>query len=382
MPVIYGGNMHEVADSRVLLQCDSGSVDLESIARQLNPAWLTQALAQRSSTVLVQRVKIVRVVAGCSIKVWVELRYANGRDGGLPRVMIVKAGFGRHDPIMLFTYEIEMQTYRDVLTRFQINAPACHYAGASPDGRSAAVIIEDLLPKKVRFCQALSPLRRNEAESFLGALARFHAQTWNHPCLTDGSWAWTRTSAETGAGLRSYFESLMEPRSWARFMELPRGSAVPKLLHDHGRLVDGFARLGQFGQTQPRVILVGDEHLGNLYIEADGRPGFLDFQARIAPWCQGIAYFMGAGLDIADRRKWERGLLEHYLEQLAASGIEPPAMTEAWDAYCRQLLFGFFVWATNGSHFQTESVNTANTARFALAMIDNDTLGRLGVHRE
>lgn len=223
--------MHEVADSRVFLQCDSGSVDLESIARQLSPAWLTQALAQRSSTVLVQSVKIVRVVAGCSIKVWVEL-------------------------------------------------------------------------------------------------------------------------------------------------------AVPKLLHDHGRLVDGFARLEQFGQTQPKVILVGDEHLGNLYLEADGRPGFLDFQARIAPWCQGIAYFMGAGLDIADRRKWERGLLEHYLEQLAASGIEPPEMTEAWDAYCRQLLFGFFVWATNGSHFQAESVNTANTARFALAMIDNDTLGRLAVHRQ
>jgi hypothetical protein len=73
-------------------------------------------------------------------------------------------------------------------------------------------------------------------------------------------------------------------------------------------------------------------------------------------------------------------LLRNYLDCLKTYDVEAPPFEEAWDAYVKELLFGYFVWLTNGPHFQTEAVNTANAARFAAAVVDNDTFGRLGLH--
>ncbi|MET0545082.1 MAG: hypothetical protein ABWZ40_02120, partial [Caulobacterales bacterium] len=125
-------------------------------------------------------------------------------------------------------------------------------------------------------------------------------------------------------------------------------------------------------------VMIGDTHLSNLYIEGDGTPGFLDFLARVAPWVEEVTYFMGAALDIADRRNWEQDLLRHYLDRLAAYGVTPPSFESAWDAYRDTLLVGLFVWMTNGEHFQTEAANTANAARLGVAALDHDTWGRLG----
>jgi hypothetical protein len=309
----------------------------------------------------------------------VRLQYNDtGRRSELPEVAVVKAGFNRHDPIMLWTYQIEMRAYRDVLPRFPIHSPQCWYAGEGPDGASAAVIIEDLEPRGVRFCHALAPLSREEAMSFIDAFADFHAQSWQRPDLTDGSWEWAVEQRETRAGLATYLGSLMSADNWTKFVQLPRGSAIPSVLHDRERFMRAFSALQEFDASQPQVVLMGDEHLGNLYIESDGTPGFLDFQSRVAPWAQGIAYFLGNALDVLDRRAWERELIARYLDRLTQNGVSPPSFDEAWDAYARSLLFGFFVWLTNGTQFQTESVCTANCARYAAAIIDNQTFERLG----
>ena len=54
------------------------------------------------------------------------------------------------------------------------------------------------------------------------------------------------------------------------------------------------------------VVIHGDEHLGNLYVTADGTPGVIDWFARPDHWPVGIAYFMVCALDVIDRRNWER----------------------------------------------------------------------------
>ena len=359
---------------KILIEADSGSVSVADLQRQITPEWLSTALAERYPGVAVESASFGRIVAGCSVKLWMDLKYNEaGRLAELPAVMVVKAGFARHSPIMLFTYESEMSAYRDVLPRFPINAPQCFYAGKSPDGQSAAIIIEDLTPRRPTFCHALRPLNYEQARSFVTALAVFHSRTWNHPCLADGSFGWARWQATTRAGLAAYFSSLVEPKTWAQYMALPRGCAVSKMFHDRDRFLEAFGRLEGRSAQQPQVILMGDSHLGNLYLEEDGTPGFLDFQCRIASWSQEVAYFIGAALDMVDRRAWERDLLEAYLDTLARRGVRAPAFADAWQSYREHLLFGLFVWLTNGVEFQTESVNTANAARLGHAAIENDT---------
>jgi aminoglycoside/choline kinase family phosphotransferase len=240
-------------------------------------------------------------------------------------------------------------------------------------------MIEDLNQKGVRFCHAQTPLTYAQAAAFLDAQARFHAQSWNDPVLLAGNTPMMRRAAETRDGLAAYFASLTTPDKWSMFTHMARGAAIPRILHDRDRFLEGFSRLMAFGATQPKTMLMGDEHLGNLYIEADGTPGFLDFQSAFDPWCQGISYFISNALDVVDRRAWERSLLTHYLGRLTAYGVDAPTFEEAWEAYCRYLIFPHFVWLTNGAQFQTEAVNTANAVRGAMAVIDNDSFARLGL---
>jgi hypothetical protein len=362
-------------EERIVIQAETGSISLQDLKDQVTAEWLTETLSEKCPGLIVEFASIDRIVAGCSVKLWVRMAYNDvGRHAGLPTVMVVKAGFSRHSPIMLFTYESEMSAYRDVLPRFPIHSPKCYYAGKSPDKGSAAIIIEDLNLRNARFCHATNPLSYRDAAAVLDALAGFHAKTWNHLSLRDHSFEWANRQAEAAAGLASYFAGLTESDTWARYIGLPRSWAVSKKFHDRDRFMSAMQRLQVRGASQPQVVLMGDSHLGNLYFEQDGTPGFLDFQSRIAPWSQEVAYFMGAALDIADRRAWEKQMLSHYLERLAHYRGAAPSFDDGWRSYCEHLLFGLFVWITNGVEFQTEVVNTANAARLGAAAIDNRTL--------
>jgi hypothetical protein len=80
-----------------------------------------------------------------------------------------------------------------------------------------------------------------------------------------------------------------------------------------------------------------------------------------------------------DRRRHERELLRHYLDALRGNGIEAPSMTDAWDAYRREIVYGLFIFLINETRFQTESVNTAYAARFGTAALDHGTRELIGV---
>ena len=64
---------------------------------------------------------------------------------------------------------------------------------------------------------------------------------------------------------------------------------------------------------------------------------------------------------------------------LARYGGGAPSFDEAWYLYRCTAVFPFLTWFNNSAKWQPESVNTRNTMRAALAMIDHDTFGLLGV---
>jgi hypothetical protein len=149
--------------------------------------------------------------------------------------------------------------------------------------------------------------------------------------------------------------------------------------HDRERILAGLAKLQRANGALPHCVSMGDEHPGNLYIEKDGKPGFLDFQARVCPWVEGLCYFIIAALDVLDRRAADRYLIQQYLATLAQCGIRAPGFDEAWLAYRRSILQTVVVWATNGPMFQTEAVNTAYAVRASMAAVDHDVFGLLEV---
>jgi hypothetical protein len=131
------------------------------------------------------------------------------------------------------------------------------------------------------------------------------------------------------------------------------------------------------GRQLPHSIVLGDTHLGNLYVDPDGTPGFFDFICGHEPAMMEVAYHITGALDTADRARWEGPLVQHYLDELGRNGAPAPAFDEAMHQFGVFIAYGFCIFITNDSIFQSEAINTAYTARFSTAMLDHDTIGLL-----
>jgi aminoglycoside/choline kinase family phosphotransferase len=291
--------------------------------------------------------------------------------------LIIKGGFEEHSPAFGFMYRSEMHCYRELVPQLAMNAPRCYFAGEDPNTHQAIVIMEDLQAREVRFLRAQAPLDYAQEARFLDALARFHAQWWNRPELApNGVLGWVMTPFDEFS--REYQSRYLQAEVWANYMAKPRGAATPMQLHDRERMQCALDRLAEFHEQSPLTLVHGDTHLGNLYIERDGTPGFLDMQMRRSPWYQDVAYHMTCALDVVDRRKWEQALLSYYLGRLAAYGVtDAPTFEHAWECYRRELAYGLFIFLINETRFQSEETNTANAVRFAMAAIDHGTFEAL-----
>jgi Phosphotransferase enzyme family len=356
---------------------------LPLVVEDVTASWLTSALAQRYPGVEVTSARHETILHGTATKIRIRARYNSlGREAGLPETFIVKGGFSAHREMMAYIYELEMRFYRDVASRLTVRLPKCLYAGGSTAAGQAIVILEDLDVRGASFCRVERPLSYEQALLHLNAQAELHARWWNSDEFsTGGSLDWVEPLDPLPEGeAGTYQRGQLKPDVYAKFMSLPRGVAVARMFHDRDRMERAMERLRQIDAAGPNCLLHGDFHLGNLYFDADGAAGVLDWQStRRGPWAHDFTYFMVSALDMAERREWEKPLLRHYLEQLTRHGAPAPRFDDAWDAYITQIAYGLYYWLVNPVEFQTEANNCAVAPRFALAALDHDTFGRLGV---
>ncbi|WP_298283646.1 phosphotransferase [Novosphingobium sp.] len=340
----------------------------------ITPEWLTALLAEREPGLVVDSVGIVDVQHGACSKVRLAAR-TNRND--FPSTVMMKAGFEPHSFAMRQMHVNEYHAYADLVPTVSLNAPKCYGAVRDEEGR-ALVVLEDLCLRDVRFLTLQKPISFDLAKRFIEGLARFHARWWNAPDL-DTRFGWAPDTSEEGVGF--YFHLLTTPEHFARYATSPRGAAMPKVLLDPERIRAAHIAMtaAQKAEGMAMVVNHGDMHLGNLYLDADGTPGFLDMQPRRGAWSIDVSYFLIAGLDLVDRRRWEGALLQHYLQCLTEAEVSAPSFDAAWAAYRRDVVWGLLIWMLNSSQFQTEANNTAAATRFAMAMLDHDTFGVLGV---
>jgi hypothetical protein len=344
---------------------------------QITREWLESALRTRVPDLHLASAEIVDIIPGTSTKIRVRVVSDSGTP--LPATLIVKGGFEDHSAAMAPMYFNEMRFYRDVQPHVPIHSPRCFFAGNDPDSHQSIVIMEDLVVCGVRFCDPLTPQSPDQVALRLESIARYHARTWNSADFAPGGrFDWIGGRHE-GWSL-TYIAHYLEPERWDHYMSLPRGAAVSGRLRDRDWMRGALAALGDYHRRWPACLNHGDTHLGNLYVEADGTPGFFDAQVAKAPWQFEVTYHLIAALDIADRRDHEAALLRHYLASLRAHGIDAPSIDDAWEAHRREIAYGLFIFLINETRFQPEAVNTAYTARFGTAALDHDTYRLLGGH--
>lgn len=356
---------HPCDDSRVLpLPLSVDAIDRE---------WLTAALGVGAPGVRVDNVEVVDINHGTCTKIRLRLEMDEaGQRAGIPETVILKGGFESHSREMFITHEKEVRAYRDLFPSLKLPSPACYFAGLDRENRQGIVIIEDLVARGVAFCHPLKPQTYDEVARRLSVLATFHADSWNSPGLNPGErWEWVE---EIVPSFAPYMGQFFRPDIWKGLTTSPRGAAASVRFHEMEWMIDTLERLVGLSRELPHCILHGDTHLGNLYVDPDGTPGFFDPQPHSGPSLVEVAYHVGGALDPADRARWEDDLLRHYLDELKRNGVQPPGFDEAKRCYSAFLALGYCIFLVNATEFQPEAINTAYTARFSTAMLECNTL--------
>jgi aminoglycoside phosphotransferase (APT) family kinase protein len=154
----------------------------------------------------------------------------------------------------------------------------------------------------------------------------------------------------------------------------PIGARVPERVRDAARLMEAAQRLTELSETaEPRCLLHGDAHVGNLYLDVSGRPCLVDWQlVQGGPWYLDVGYHLGCTLSPEERRRNESDLLAHYLDRLRAEGAGVPSWDEARRSIGLGFVYGFFLWAITLK--VAAPVTTAMLERLGSAVADHEAI--------
>ncbi|MCK9540818.1 MAG: ecdysteroid 22-kinase family protein [Novosphingobium sp.] len=339
----------------------------------LTAEWLTAALQERYPGVEVTALRHGRTVGGTGTKIQLLPEYnAAGCAAGLPAALYAKGGFEWHEVAFANSYIAEAIFYADWAPRITANIPRCHYAGH--DEGQGIVLIEDLGLRPATFGGGrVEPLDVDTVAQVVRLLAAIHAATWNAPGLGT-----LRTLGQRVG--TNFIDHFLAPEYYAQCLSEPRGAFIPVEFHDPARMLAGLRANWAQAETGPQSFCHGDAHMGNLFFEADGTPGLLDFQAyvRTGP-LHDVSYHVVGSLAPEERRAHERELLRLYLVELARLGVSGMwDEEEAWLRFRQHTMHGL-LWFATPEAMQPAAIVAAHGERFGKAARDYGLAALLGV---
>lgn len=343
---------------------------------QIDAEWLTKILSANYPGTVVTEVHHGTVISGTATKVRLLLSYNDeGHRHRLPPTMWLKGGFIRHDYTYDRSFVQEAIFYGTWAKELDINIPASYWSDWE-EGVQGLVLLEDLAGRNATFGEASKGLISIDQQAqTLDMLAKMHARWWESPrlkTLRNFSNAWEAAEDIVMTMLApDYFEKMINDR---------RCDAYVGPYRDRDRIIAGLKKQWAWGRKVPQVFSHGDAHLGNMFFEQDGTPGYLDWQAwQEGPYMHDVSYSIVGHISVEDRRHAEKDLLKGYLAALKKYGVEsPPPFDEAWDTYRRHVMHGF-MWAFVPEEMQKYENCVVEGDCFGAAASDLDIFGALGV---
>ena len=262
----------------------------------------------------------------------------------------------------------EVSFYRQIRPTLPIPAPRVHYCEG--DSKNYAMLLEDLAVKGSDFRELSSGCSLAQARIIVSTLARLHAHFWQSPRFqTDLSFV-NRLETDRDFRLLDLVRQLAVPialKKYAHVLPAEIREVVPHLMRNYGRLEQQWAK-------EPRTLLHGDAHLGNMYFQGD-QVGFLDWQVtQLGQGMRDITYFLINSISTELRREHQEDLIRHYLSSLGDLGVTLDFDT-AWRQYRLQSVYAWIAGVvTAPSNFQGEEVVVAGLTRSCKAILDLDAI--------
>ena len=312
----------------------------DTLEQVLTPAWLSTALGQRFPGVEVTRVHPGPVVSRVSTNARFRVECRDGVPPGLVPDLCVKGYFADCSEAAATSRTAgvpEALFYRHLARASGVRTLTSFFADVDPDTQHGVVITGDVEAQGAAFLDALSPYSADQVAESLEQYATLHGRTWGRD-RSDEPWLAPRLKATMQA------RGLAEIRG---NFDGPIGSRVPVEVRDAETLLGVVRQLADRLETaEPRCLLHGDAHVGNLYLDAARRPSLVDWQlVQSGPWYLDVGYHIGCTLRPEERRRAEWDLLAHYLDRLRFETADAPSWDEARRAMRFGLVYGFFLWA-------------------------------------
>ena len=338
----------------------------DTLEELLSPAWLTAALATRFPGVEVIAAELGDVTARITTNACFRIECRGGMPDGLSSHLCAKGYFNELGRVSRDAGGPEACFYRDLAGATGVRTLRAVYAGLDETTRHAVVITEDVVAQGGTFLDGLSDYTPDLCADSLEQLAVLHASTWCDQRLAGVEWLQSRLTRTPQHRAVSEISGNFDG---------PIGARVPVEVRDARKLYDAYCALAvETADVTPWSVIHGDPHVGNLYLDGSGRPALVDWQlVQRGPWYIDVGYHIASALAVDDRRRHEQDLLRHYLDQLAARGIDAPAFDDAQRAVRRGILHGFFLWSITLK--VDPAITTALLERLGTAAADHEVFG-------
>jgi hypothetical protein len=307
-----------------------------TLAELLTPEWLDGALSTRYPGVHITDVTpgpiVERVSTNARFKIEGDL------PEGLPAALCAKGYFSAAGAESRQAGVPEACFYRDLAHPIGVRTLNSVWADVDQATDHGVVITEDAVEAGAVFCDALDDCSVERVADSLGQLAVLHAYGWERPEIVAGN-----------PSLKTRLQWILNVRGLEEIsanFDGPNGEGVPDATRSAQALVDAYRKLSAHTPGPGWTIAHGDGHVGNTFVDGQGRACWLDWQVtQFAPWWIDVGYHIASALEPDVRAANERDLLQHYVDALAAAGVETlPNSDDTWDGYRKGVVHGFFLW--------------------------------------
>ena len=360
----------------------TGLEDVPWSVSAITDQWWSAVLCKNSPGAEVVSSKIVSASSGTHQRHCFAIEYnQTGKDAGLPTSIFTKTlptvvtrmmgGFNG-------TSYMEGRFLTEIRPDIDIESPMGYHTALDRNTLAGINVLEDLVAtKNATFCDFKTYVDRGMAEEMVDLLATLHAHRYNDSRL-ESELRWV-------ANFYDWFtigSQKMRTEHYTQQSLDKAADVTPKqLLEQRSQLWPATIAAAEIHRSGPRGLLHSDVHIGNWYQTGDGHMGLCDWQCLTqGHWSRDLAYALSAGLEIEDRRNWEKPLLERYLARMASLTQNSFDWDESWRHYRSQMLHALWMWTITLCHspmlpaMQTEDTSRKMIERIATAVVDLNSI--------
>lgn len=282
------------------------------------------------STIFGQSVKAGTAAAIGDGLVGMNLRVPlSSASADVPSSVVVK--LASNDPTSRFTgitlrnYEREVKFYNELAATVDIRTPRCFYADWHETAGDFVIVLEDMSPAEQG--NQITGCKLGHAEAAIDELVALHAPRWNDPLLWEVDFLQRRATAEDASILQMMYSGVKGAflDTFGDAITTTCGESGIDFVHQLEKVLTQY--VGE--REEPFTVIHGDFRLDNmLFASAQGGAKCVVVDWQTPGHGNGIAdlaYFIGAGLVLQDRRAYEQQLVDRYIAGLQSQGVDVDA---------------------------------------------------------